>query len=273
MARPLRLEVAGGIYHLTARGNERRAIFRDANDRARFLDVLGATCGRFRWSCLAYCLMTNHYHLLVRTREPNLARGMRDLNGVYAQAFNRRHRRVGHLFQGRYRAILVEAESQLHAVVAYILRNPVRAGMCTTPGLWPWSSHEAALGARPPGFLAVGELLDLFADDREQARRLYCELVERETPTEGVHGNGAIAGSNDFLSRHLRAIGPSSEIPAAQRRAPLPPLGEVLVTRDVEAIARAYESGHTMPAIARVLGVHPSTVSRQLGRYHAQRKT
>jgi REP element-mobilizing transposase RayT len=115
MARPLRLELAGALYHITARGNERRSIFLGNldDDRTAFLDVLAATCDRFNWICHAYCLMTNHYHLLVETPDANLSKGMRQLNGVYTQYVNRRHGRVGHLFQGRFKAILVERECDI----------------------------------------------------------------------------------------------------------------------------------------------------------------
>src|SRR3972149_1510166 len=113
-----------------ARGNERRSIFRDDADRLAFLDVLARVLDRFGWLCLAYCLMGNHYHLLVETPRPNLARGMRQLNGVYAQRFNRRHNRVGHLTQGRYGAVLVEGDEHLLTVASYLVRNPVRAKLC-----------------------------------------------------------------------------------------------------------------------------------------------
>jgi len=126
MARPLRLEFPGGIYHVTARGNERRWIFRDDADRLAFLDVLARVLDRFGWLCLAYCLMGNHYHLLVETPRPNLARGMRQLNGVYAQRFNRRHNRVGHLTQGRYGAVLVEGVVQLVIDELLEARLPLR---------------------------------------------------------------------------------------------------------------------------------------------------
>jgi REP element-mobilizing transposase RayT len=105
MARPLRIEFAGALYHITSRGNERRAIYRDDEDRARFLDVLADCVPKFRWYCHAYCLMGNHYHLLIETADATLSQGMRQLNGVYTQYHNARHRRVGHLFQGRYKGI------------------------------------------------------------------------------------------------------------------------------------------------------------------------
>src|SRR3989304_3223061 len=146
MARPPRPQFPDGIYHVSARGNERAPIYRDDGDRRRFLELLAHVRERYRWRILAYCLMTNHYHLLVQTPEPNLARGMRQLNGAYAQWFNRRHRRVGHLFQGRYGARLVQADEHLLAALRYIVRNPVRAGLCRDPGGGGWSTHRAAAG-------------------------------------------------------------------------------------------------------------------------------
>ena len=271
MARPLRLQVADGIYHLTARGNERRSIYRDAADRQRFLEILEEALERFAWRCLSYCLMSNHYHLLVRTAQPNLSRGMRDLNGVYAQAFNRRHGRDGHLFQGRYRAILIESDEHLLAAVSYVVRNPVRAGLCATPGEWRWSSHQAVVGQRPPSFLALDELLSYFAPTRERARELYRALTNEDRDS---HCEGVIEGGDDFVRLQLAGVDGSSEIPRAHLRAPRPALEEILRPPvDTEAVAAAYECGYTMPAIAQHLGLHPSTVSRRLSRHRAQIKT
>lgn len=275
MARPLRLQVADGLYHLTARGNERRAIYRDAADRRGFLEILAATLERFRWHCLSYCLMSNHYHLLVRTLEPNLARGMRDLNGMHAQRFNRRYRRDGHLFQGRYRALLIGSDEHLLAALAYIVRNPVQAGICERPGDWPWSSHRAVIGQCPPGLLAVDELLSHFAGEQARARARYRELTENEE-AEGAPSchEGVIAGSVDFARQHLAGVERSPEIPAAHLRPPRPSLTHILAGRgDHEAIAAAYGHGYSMPAIAQHLELHPSTVSRRLSRRRAQIKT
>jgi REP element-mobilizing transposase RayT len=127
MARPLRIEYDGALYHITSRGNERRAAFRDNTDRELFLNTLAQVTGRFHWICHAYCLMTNHYHLIIETPDGNLSRGMRQLNGVYTQAFNKRHRRVGHLFRGRFKGILVQRESHFLEVCRYVVLNPVRA--------------------------------------------------------------------------------------------------------------------------------------------------
>jgi len=162
MARPLRLEFAGALYHVTARGNERRAIFLGNldTDRTVFLDALAQTAERFNWVCHAYCLMTNHYHLLIETPDANLSKGMRQLNGVYTQHVNRSHRRVGHLFQGRYKGILVEKEAYLLGLARYVVLNPVRAGVVAAPEDWGWSSYRATAGfevARP--FLATDWLL------------------------------------------------------------------------------------------------------------------
>ena len=148
MARPLRVEFPGALYHLTARGNARGAIFLDDEDRQGFLSVLGSVIDRFGWICHAYCLMGNHYHLMVETPSANLSKGARQLNGVYTQRFNRRHRRVGHLLQGRYKAILVERDSYLLELCRYIVLNPVRAGTVRRAGDYRWSSYRATAGVR-----------------------------------------------------------------------------------------------------------------------------
>lgn len=250
MARPLRVEVANGLYHLIARGNERKAIYRDTADRNCFLEILRATVERFRWRCLAYCLMTNHYHLLVRTPEPNLARGMRDLNGVYAQAFNRRHGRDGHLFQGHYRALLIESDEHLLASIAYVVRNPVRARLCQTPSGWGWSSQRAALGDRPPGMFALDELLGYFAPTREQARTRYRALTESEAADDPApYADGVIYGGEEYARFELERADAkgSPEIPSALRP-PRRPLDDLLADG-------------------------PSTISRRLARRRAHIKT
>ena len=180
MARPLRLDHAGAVWHLTSRGNERREIFREDEDRERFLRILAGVVKRFRWRVHAYVLMGNHYHLLVDTPEPTLSRGMKHLNGVYTQSFNRRHRRVGHLLQGRFKAILVERESHLLELTRYVVLNPVRAGMTETAGQWKWSNYRATAGLRPaPAWLETEWTLEQFPPRREAERR-YRAFVARE---------------------------------------------------------------------------------------------
>ena len=140
MARPLRIEFPGALYHVTSRGNARGPIFLSDCDRFDFLCVLGEVVEQTGWQCHAYCLMPNHYHLLVQTPEANLSRGMRQLNGLYTQRLNRRHDRVGHLFQGRFKAILVERESQLLELARSVVLKPVRAAIATDPERYRWSS-------------------------------------------------------------------------------------------------------------------------------------
>ncbi len=180
MARPLRLEFAGALYHITARGNERRAIFlgNADDDRVAFLDTLGRTCERFNWICHAYCLMTNHYYLLIETPDANLSTGMRQLNGVYTQYVNRTHGRVGHLFQGRFKGILVEKDSYLLEFARYVVLNPVRAGLVSRPEEWPWSSYRATTGEQNASpFLETDWLLRAFADSRPQTVAGYRRFV------------------------------------------------------------------------------------------------
>jgi len=162
MARPLRIEFPGGLYHVTARGNGRLAIFADDTDRERFLLVLTSVVSRYHVLCHAYCLMDNHYHMLLETPEANLSRAMRQLNGVYSQAFNRRHQRPGHVLEGRFHARVVDKDAYLHAVCRYIVLNPVRAELVTHPGQWCWSSYRATAGEAPvPAFLTVDWVLSL----------------------------------------------------------------------------------------------------------------
>lgn len=141
MARPLRLELAGALYHVTSRGDGREDIYRSDEDRVAWLETLGQVCERFNWVCHAYCQMSNHYHLVIETPEANLSKGMRHLNGVYTQRFNRSHQRVGHVFQGRFKAILVEKDSYLLELARYVVLNPLRARMVRRLENWPWSSY------------------------------------------------------------------------------------------------------------------------------------
>ena len=169
MARPLRIEFPGALYHVTARGHARAAVFLDDDDRRRFLALLAETAERRGWTCHAYCLMDNHYHLLVETSSADLGRGMRQINGVYTQRFNRAHGRAGHVFQGRYKAILVEKQAYLLELSRYVVLNPVRAGMVAKPGDWMWSSYRRT-AARRGGPAPYGRLPRRFGADDKTAR-------------------------------------------------------------------------------------------------------
>lgn len=265
MTRPLRVLYPGAIYHVCARGNERRAIFGDEADFSRFLDLLEQAIARHDWLCLGYCLMHNHYHLIVQTPKPNLPSGMRHLNGCYAQDFNRRHGRVGHLFEGRYTAVLVEAEAGFFRVVRYVARNPVRAGICARPQDWRWSSYAAAIGIAPaPAWLAVDVLLAAFGGSRENARRELRAYVEGEGPDPNLEAHGVILGSREFIRAHSSTLRPLAEVPRAHWQPIRPDLPEIFADGG-DPITLAYrEWGYTMHEIAEHLGCHYSTISRRL---------
>ncbi|HTR02291.1 MAG TPA: transposase, partial [Thermoanaerobaculia bacterium] len=207
VSRPLRLDFDGAVHHVIARGNERRAIFRDAHDRQRYLDRLGIYAGRLAFVVHAYCLMPNHVHLAVRTGRVPLSRVMLALHGAYAQDFNRRHRRVGHLFQGRYKAFLVEAEEYLACLVRYIHLNPVRARLASTAAAYPWSSARAYSKGRGPLWLDMAAALSRFGPDRRRAVRAYEAFLSGSSGPryEDVEARGAlIKGGDDFVARIVR---------------------------------------------------------------------
>ncbi|MET0615996.1 MAG: transposase, partial [Thermoleophilaceae bacterium] len=176
MARKPREDVADGISHVFARGNDRRVIYRDDTDRQTYLRFLARAVRQFRWGVLAYCLMPNHVHLLIETPLANLGAGMRWLHGLYAREFNDRHGRSGHLFQGRYGSVRVNSDEQLWGVAAYIAMNPVEAGLCDAPEDWEWSSHAATVRGRGPRWLDDGRLLFHLAGGVGDPRERYCSM-------------------------------------------------------------------------------------------------
>jgi putative transposase len=179
MARRPRVLVAHGIYHVTARGNRRQPIFLDSHDQLRFLRLLVVVAGRRGWRCHGYCLMPNHYHLVVQTPEADLSQGMQHLNGRYAQAFNDQHGFDGHLFQGRFHSVLIESTWHLLEVTRYLAINPVEGGLCVRPADWRWGSYRALIGAaHSSSFVATEELLRYFGPDVERARRALRAFVE-----------------------------------------------------------------------------------------------
>lgn len=183
MARPHRPQIAGGIYHVTSRGVRRLPIFEDDRDRTYFLKLLTDVAARYRWVVHAYCLMGNHYHLVVETREANISKGMERLNGIYARRFNWRHDYKGHLFEARFHHVLVTSDWHLLALAGYVVLNPVRAGLVRHPRQWRWSSYRAAVAlAARPAFLAVERVLELFHDDVRHARDSFRAFVEGGLP-------------------------------------------------------------------------------------------
>ena len=177
MARPPRLEIPGGIFHVYARGAARSALFRGRADRLLYLALLKRTIQRCGWLCLAYCLMGNHVHLLLETPFANLGRGMQSLHGRYAQRFNQRHDRKGHLFESRYGSVHVENDAQLWMTIRYLALNPVEAGLVARADDYEWSSYGRVVTGRPPGFLATQQLLAYLAAGGGDPLEQYQELV------------------------------------------------------------------------------------------------
>ena len=213
MSRPLRIEFAGGLSHVTSRGDGREAIFLGKEDRRLFLGVLSEVVPDFNWAMHAYCLMDNHYHLLIETPDGNLSKGMRQLNGVYTQRFNRRHGRVGHVFQGRYKAIIVQKESYLLELARYVVLNPVRARMVRSPAAWPWGSYRATAGlCEAPLWLTTDWLLSAFSSRRSAAVARYAAFVAEGKAQPGPWEklkNQIFLGSDAFvasLQRNLKIL-------------------------------------------------------------------
>lgn len=276
MARPLRIEFPGALYHVTARGDRREDIFEDDEDRSLFLETLGDVTRRFNWLCHAYCLMSNHYHLMIGTPDGNLSKGMRHLNGVFTQATNRRHRRSGHLFQGRYKAIVVDGDAYLLELARYIMLNPVRANMVPTPGDYVWSSYRATVGAVvAPLWLSIDPLLAAFGPSRRAAVVRFQSFVAAGVNAGSLDervSRSIFLGDKVFV-RNVQALAEDKEhdfdIPRIQRRAPPPSLSRLAENhsdRDAAMIAAHATGEYSYAQIARFFGVHFTTVGRVVRR-------
>jgi REP element-mobilizing transposase RayT len=272
MSRPIRIEFPDALYHVTARGDRREDIFEDDQDRLTFLKTLEQVINQFNWTCYAWCMMDNHYHLLIQTPDGNLSKGMRQLNGVYTQASNRRHRRVGHLFQGRFKAILVDKDAYLLELARYIVLNPVRAGMVKAPKDWAWSSYRASMGLEPaPPWLAEDGLLAMFAKRRSLAQQRYEQFVSEgikvDSPWANLKGQ-VFLGDEQFVTRmqaHIQTGKDDVQIPLAQRRPKPPPLAEIAKRapdRNAAIVAAHATGGYSYQQIADYFGVHFTTVGR-----------
>jgi putative transposase len=296
MARPLRLEHEDALWHVTSRGNEKKDIFRDDLDRERFVLMLSQSVIRFGWRLLSWVLMSNHYHLIIQTPQPNLSRGMHWLNGRYAQWFNRRHERCGHLFQGRFHGALIDKDSYFLSVVRYVVLNPVRAGLVDRPDEWRWSSYRQSAGLElPKRWLAVEELLHTFGGANLRGCEEYVRFVNAAdaSPSPWNHVVAQIyLGSPEWLERineRVASTPRSREHPHAQTRPIRLAMNDVIAvvakTFDTtpdqlrtgsrrEAMARsivaflAFEDGlYTQGEIAAVLQVRsPSTASGMVRR-------
>jgi REP element-mobilizing transposase RayT len=272
MARPLRLEFPGAIYHVTSRGDRQEAIYEGDADRQQWLGILSKICERYNWRVHAYCLMDNHYHILLETADGNLSKGMRQLNGIYTQYFNRQHNRVGHVFQGRYKAILVEKDSYLLELSRYVVLNPIRAGMIKNIDEWHWSSYLITIGKlQPPDWLEVDWLLSQFGLQRKRARGGYIDFVREGIGLPPVWDNlrhQIYMGSDDFINKHQELISKKQDlddIPALQKRATPKSISyyQKKYKNEKQAITQAFLSGgHTLKEIGDYYGKHYTTISR-----------
>jgi putative transposase len=254
MARQARIEYPGALYHVISRGIERRELFRDDEDRERYLGLLEKAVGRYRCRIFAYCLMGNHVHLAVEAGAIPLSRVMRSMNTAYAGYFNKRHRRAGYLFQGRYKAIHVEKEAHLLEFCRYVVLNPVRARLVQEAKAWPWSSYRATIGKMPPPkWLEVDWTLSQFGRKRSLARKIFERFVAEgrrsPSPLKKVRHQVYLGGESFLIEMDSRLKGatPGEDIPQRQR-APSSP--------SIEMIRKA---------VARELGVAESGLSRSRG--------
>lgn len=295
MARPLRIQFPHAVYHVTSRGNERKPIVRDKDDRERFVQTLARMVEQYKVICHAWVLMDNHYHLLIETPSSNLSQAIRHLNGVYTQDFNRRRRRVGHLFQGRFKAILVDKETYLLELCRYVVLNPVRAGIVKHPKAWPWSSYRATIGVEPiPSWLTVNWLLGQFGSQRSRAKAAYRQFVEegitqQESPWSNLRSQIYLGGEAFLKNAQNRLLKDmtDSEIPLVHKH-PAAPRVQDLLTQVVKSYGEGKEeiltptrrpsegrqvaiylarrvAGLELKAIAKQFGLSYTGVSRRVG--------
>lgn len=294
MTRPLRIEFPGAVYHVTARGDRQEAIFDDDHDRALLLTLLGQSLERMAAQALAYCLMGNHYHFVLRTQRANLSALMKQINGSYAQAYNRRHEMVGHLLQGRFHAVLVDRDSYLLEVCRYVELNPVRAGMVGHPRDWPWSSYRAhcRLAASPPWLDTDGLHAHLMAREvntpalQRRAAQRYADLVAAARDLrlwdEGLRqqiylGDQAFVARMQSLAGGVERLEHESDIAGPHRRAPeVKTLKQHLAetgSREQALWLGHAESGLTMTAMAQALGLSTARVSQLIRKARRDRGT
>ncbi|HUP65750.1 MAG TPA: transposase [Thermoanaerobaculia bacterium] len=265
MARPLRIDFPGAVWHLTSRGVNDQMIFVDDDDRRLFISLLGQTVRRFRWILIDYTLMGNHIHVIAEMTEANVSRGMKWLLQCYAQRFNKRHGRRGHLVQGRFWSGLISSDEYLEEVCRYLTLNPVRAGLVKNPADWKWSSYRAKIGLEPaPEWLSIEPGLSRFGPDLERARANYRQFVETLEPVTNpweklvgqvfLGGPEFIAKVRERIEREQRSV----EHPKAQRH-----VGRPRMPRIVKVVAR--ENRVPRASIRRNRGGDLRSIAAHLG--------
>jgi putative transposase len=261
MARPLRIEYPGAVYLVSTRGAGGRAVFDSDEDRALFLDILGLVLDRFGWVCHAYCLSDDRYHLLIETPQANISRGMRQLNGLFTQRVNRRHDRLGHVFQGRFKAVVIEKEAWLLELCRHVALIPVQAGLTGHAGDWPWSSYAATAGLiSEPDFLTAGWILEQFGSSQRAAQAEYRQFVEDglDAPSPMLKVRDQIILGSDVFRNGLLG-GMKTKPPGSLSLAAI----EARYAQRGEWMAAAYrDHGYIMQEIADHAGLHISSVSK-----------
>ena len=281
MSRRPRLTFAGATYHVMSRGNRKSTIFHDDVDRYQFLRILGTAAVSYDLLISAACLMGNHYHLILEAPRCNLSEAMHFINSVFAQRSNRRHAQTGHVFEARFRSLVIQRESYLRRAARYIVRNPVRAKLVARPGDWAWSSYRATAGLEPaPDWLHVDWILWAFSvDSLDEARRRYVQYVDAPAALQrAIDLNAAVLGTTEFGKR-LRAQVASDQdhgdrpVPRVIRALSRPPLPELFDGSRASVTARnrlikvaRVEHGYRLAEIARYLGIDPSTASKAASR-------
>jgi putative transposase len=296
MARKARAEVEGGLYHVITRGNNRRQIFNSPADYEKFLSLLAVQKNKLPFFLYAYCLMTNHVHLLLERQASAVDRIMHRLLTGYAHYYNRRHRRVGHLLQGRHKAILCQSERYLSELVRYIHLNPVRAGMVNQPEDYQYSSHRAYLGMEPAGMVDVDPVLRHFGASKEVARARYRKFVAagiKQGHCEEFYDaeEGRILGSEEFIDATIHRIGETGKANRGAKRKLGPSCREVEFDRLVAAVEKVcgipreefcgsgksasairakelliltgLQMGASMKVLSEIIGISPSALSRR----------
>lgn len=283
MARALRVEYPGAFYHVTSRGNEKKDIFRNNRDREKFLVYLESAAVRYGAIIHVWCLLDNHYHLMLETPKGNLSQIMRHLNGAYTTYFNVKWQRAGHLFQGRYKAILVEADPYATELSRYIHLNPVRAGIVDRPENHPWSSYRSYIGqAEPPAWLRTELILGYFGNKPEEVRHNYRKYVEEifgceyKSPLQKSVAS-CILGSQEFVKKtseqHLGEHRSARNVPALKELTPRPTMDAIVQTitakfagekllRNISIYCCQHYSGAKLKEIGEHFGISDAAVSQ-----------
>jgi putative transposase len=281
MARPLRIEYEGAVYHVISRGNENQSIYRNDSDRLLFFKILDDVVKKFNWLVHAYCLMRNHYHLVIETVDATLSRGMRQLNGVYTQAFNNKHKRAGHLYQGRFKSILIQKDNHLLEVCRYIVLNPVKAGIVHIPEGYKWSSYNSMTGKQEPlPFFTKDWILSQFGTKHETARKGYMDFIKEGTDDEGKYGSKELKnmpayGDDNFIQQfkdRIKGKKEIKEIVRKERYAGRPRIEDTITpdimpdkkARNEKIITLIYNWGYGQKEIADRLKLHYSSISKML---------